>query len=151
MTQDDYFSCAADSSPTLGDAHVESFLARLKELGYAACKFRDKRRITEHFVAWTQTLRVPATDVTESHVIAYLELSNHLSKERLASKRALLLAFLRHLRKKGVASSPKDPKEITPAKRIEQDYADYLQDERGLSFRSLLVYLPLIDVNYFCR
>ncbi len=65
MTQDVIYSCAADSSATLSDPHVESFLARLEELGYAACKFRDKCRIAKHFVGWTQAMGVPAIDASE--------------------------------------------------------------------------------------
>lgn len=142
MIQNFIPSCAVDSLPALSDTHVESFLNQLKESGYAACKLRDKYRIAKHFVTWTHTRGVPAREVTKSHVVEYLVLFEQLSKERLAFKRALLLAFLKHLRKEGVAFCPKEPKETTPAKRIEQDYADYLRDERGLSFRSLLVYLP---------
>lgn len=142
MIKDVISSCTVDSPQMLSGDNIESFLARLRALGYAACKFRDKCRIVEHFVTWTQTMGVPATKVAESHVIEYLELRKQPSKERLVFKRTLLFAFLRHLRKEGVASNPKKTKEMTPAQRIEQDYADYLRDERGLSFRSLLVYLP---------
>jgi len=142
MTEETIFSCAADSALKLSDAHVESFLAEHEARGYAACKFRDKCRIVRHFVAWTQAQEVATTNVAEFHVMEYLKSSKQPSKERLAFKRALLLIFLRHLREKGVASCPKEREETTPAKRMEQDYADYLRNERGLSFRSVLVYLP---------
>jgi site-specific recombinase XerD len=142
MTEDIIISYEADSSLMLSDAHVESFLTEHEELGYAACKLRDKYRIARHFVAWTQVQKLSATAVAESHVMEHLESFKQVSKERLAFKRALLFAFLEHLRKKSIVAWPREPRETTPAKRIEQDYANYLRDERGLSFRSLLVYLP---------
>lgn len=142
MTQDVNFCSAVGPVAALNSTHVESFLARQRALGYAACKFRDKWLITQYFVTWTQTMEIPATAMTEAHVIAYLELHSQPSKERLAFKRALLLAFLRHLRDEGVAPNMEEPVEETLAKRLEQEYADYLRDERGLSLRSLLVYLP---------
>ncbi|MCP4303498.1 MAG: tyrosine-type recombinase/integrase [bacterium] len=114
----------------------------LRASGYAACKFRDKCRIALHFVKWTQTTQIPSTEVNESYLTKYLELGGQLSKERLAFKRALLRGFLRYLRNEGAVPEPQEPDEDTPARRLEQDYAEYLRDERGLSLRSLLVYVP---------
>lgn len=144
MTQDIIPSRAAGSLPALSNVHVESFMAHLNALGYAACKYRDRWRIAQDFVEWTQTMQIPATGVNEFYVINYLERAGQPSKERLAFKRALLRNFLRHLQKEGVLPKPQEPMEDTPAKRIEQDYADYLRNERGLSSKSLLVYLPFV-------
>jgi site-specific recombinase XerD len=142
MTQD-VNSCSAVGSPsTLNSTHVESFLARQRALGYAACKLRDKWRIIEHFVGWTRMKELPATELIEVHVIEYLEAFEHLSQDRLRFKRALLLAFLRHLHYTGVIPNSEESVEQSPARQIEQDYADYLRDERGLSSKSLQVYLP---------
>lgn len=161
MPQDVYLCTAVDLPSELNPSHVESFMARQRAAGYATCKFRDKSRIVYHFLTWTQTRGVPATQLSEFHVVEYLKLSAQLSKQRLAFKRALLLAFVRHLCQEGITSHPEAPRETTQAKRIEQDYADYLRDERGLSFRSLLVYLPPVRTflagyvaeskdNFFC-
>lgn len=144
MTQDILPSCTAGPPPGLSNTHVESFIASLRASGYAACKLRDKCLITLHFVEWTQTLQTPTTEINESCVTKYLELDGPLSKERLAFKRALLRGFLRYLRNEAVVPEPQEPHEDTPAERLEQDYAEYLRDERGLSFRSLLVYTPLV-------
>ncbi len=145
MTQDILPTAVVGSASGLRKIHVQSFMADLKASGYAACKFRDKRRIILHFVGWTQTTQIPTTEVNEFYVTEYLKSAGGPSKARLAFKRALLLGFLRHLRKKGVVPNPQEvPTENTPAKQLEQEYADYLRDERGLSFRSMLVYMPLV-------
>jgi site-specific recombinase XerD len=142
MTQN-VIPCSTVGPPSaLNTTHVELFLARQRALGYAACKLRDKCRIIQHFVDWAQMMELSATEIVEVHVIEYLEAFEHLSQERLRFKRALLLAFLRHLRHVGVIPNPEESVEQSPAIQFEQDYADYLRDERGLSFRSLLVYLP---------
>jgi len=146
MTQNSIPSSAVDLAE-LSETHIESFIIQLRAAGYAESKLSDKYRIGKHFVAWTQTMGVPSTQVAESHVFEYLDLfEQQLSKERLAFKRVLLLAFLGHLRREGIVSGSKAQKQTTPAKRLEQDYADYLCNERGLSFRSLLVYLPHVRV-----
>jgi integrase/recombinase XerD len=145
MTQNILPSAVAGSASGLSETHVQLFMADLRASGYAACKFRDKRRIILQFVSWTQTMQIPTTEVNEICVTKYLESAGGPSKERLAFKRALLRGFLRHLRKKRVVPNPQEvPSEDTPAKQLEQEYADYLRDERGLSFRSLLVYMPLV-------
>lgn len=144
MTQDILCSCAAGSAPTLSNACVESFIASLRTSGYAECKLRDKYLIVLHFEKWTQTLQIPTTEVNESCITKHLELNGQVSKERLVFKRALLRGFLRYLRNEAVVPELQEPHEDTPAKRLEQDYAEYLRDERGLSFRSLLVYTPLV-------
>jgi len=134
--------CSAVGPPSaLNTTHVELFLARQRALGYAACKLRDRCRIIQHFIGWARMMALSATEIVEVHVIEYLEAFEHLSQARLRFKRALLLAFLRHLRHVGVIPNPEESVEQSPAIQIEQDYADYLRDERGLSFRSLLVYL----------
>lgn len=144
MTQNILLCCTADPPPGLSNTHVESFIASLRASGYAECKLRDKCLIALHFVEWTQALQIPTTEVNESCVTKYLDLGGSLSKERLAFKRALLRGFLRYLRNEAVVPRPHELHEDTPAKRLEQDYAEYLLDERGLSFRSLLVYVPLV-------
>lgn len=144
MTQDILPSCAVGSPPALSNTYSESFIASLRASGYAERKLRDKYLIALHFVKWTQTMQIPTTEVNESCVIKYLDLNGQLSKERLAFKRALLRDFLRYLRNTADVPEPQEPFEDTPAKRLEQDYVEYLRDERGLSVRSLLVYAPLV-------
>jgi integrase/recombinase XerD len=139
-----HFSLEDGPPPTLNNGHAETFIASLRASGYADCKLRDKWRITLHFVNWTQTKQISATKVSESDVIEHLQSTGQPSKERLAFKRALLRGFLQHLRNEGVVPEPQRPNVDTPAKQLEQDYAAYLRDERGLSFRSLLVYVPLV-------
>lgn len=142
MTQD-IIPCIAEGPPSaLNNTHVESFSDRQKEMGYAACKFRDKRQIVRQFVCWTQMMKIPASKVAETHVVEYLESSKHLSSERFRFKRALLSAFLRHLHQTGVIANSEETVKQSPAGQIERDYTDYLRGERGLSFRSLLIYLP---------
>ncbi|MCP4285254.1 MAG: hypothetical protein GY792_12500 [Gammaproteobacteria bacterium] len=144
MTQDTLSSCEAGSAPLLSNTYVESFIASLRTSAYAACKLRDKYLIVLHFVKWVQTLQIPTTEVNESYITKHLELNRQVSKERLAFKRTLLKSFVQYLSNEGVVPEPQEPGEEPPAKRLEQDYAEYLRDERGLSFRSLLVYTPLV-------
>lgn len=144
MTQDLHPSCAVGSPSALNNDHVETFITCLRVSGYATCKLGDKCRISLHFVNWTHTMQITASEVSETRVSEYLQSIRQASKERLAFKRALLRRFLRHLRKEGVVPESQKPVQDTPAERLEQEYADYLRDERGLSFRSLLVYVPLV-------
>ena len=90
------------SAPGLLDCHVERLLGKLRSLGYADCKMRDRRQLAARFVRWTQAKRVAAIDLTESHIVEHLACVPKRSPERRAFKKALLRRFLQILRDEGV-------------------------------------------------
>jgi integrase/recombinase XerD len=102
----------------------------------------DKRRIVLKFVQWTRWRRVSAEDLDDSHVARYLATRGLQSKYRRALKRRVLRVFLRHLREEHVVAQPVVRREEKPAEQLVREYEEYLRDERGLAYRSLLVYVP---------
>ncbi len=113
--------------PTLDDA-VEEFAAWLGELGYAAATVREKVRFVTGLVRWMKARDLSAADLDERRVGAALKRrgatpSNH---------RRALLHFLELLRDRRVVAPLELPDCQTPAARLEEQYARYLREERGL-------------------
>lgn len=144
MTEESCKFAESGSAVGLDLVHVESFITALVAAGYAACKIADKRRIARKFVIWTQSRGILPDEVGDHHLVQYLETTRPTSKARSAFKRSVLRALLGHLRREGVVAEAAAVRDDSPAGRLEREYSDYLRDERGLVFRSLLVYVPRV-------
>ena len=126
------------------DTYVEPFLKHLRSVGYAKRTLCGKRTTAESFARWTRRQHVAVEDLNESHLAAFVKRSGQRLKAGAAHELAVLRPFLDYVRAEaGVAAAPS---RIAPsvAGQIEQRYRDYLRTERGLTERSVCVYLPLI-------
>jgi hypothetical protein len=126
------------------DIYVDSFLKRLRTVGYAKRTLCKKRTIAESFCRWAKRQRVAVEDLKESHIAAFVKRSGQRSKARAAYELSVLHPFLDYIRVEAgilIAPSQIDP---SATSQIEQRYQDYLRTERGLTERSIYVYLPYI-------
>lgn len=126
------------------DRYVEPFLDHLRSAGYAKRTLSRKRTTTESFARWTRCQHVAIEDLNEAYLAGFVKRSGRRLKADAKCELAVLRAFLDFVRTEvGVAAAPS---QIPPsvAGQIEQRYRDYLRTERGLTERSIAVYLPLI-------
>jgi len=139
MSTGTVFASGDGSSPGL-DPHVESFVSGLRAAGYAEKTLWDKRRVFGAFTEWMRREQVPIIDANEAHVAAFLR---RLKRHRAVERRALR-GFLDHLRKKVGVAAPSPSTAHSPADVLAGRYVDYLRNDRGLTERSIQVYLPFV-------
>lgn len=134
---------ASGPAPSAPDPHVESFVRDLHAAGYVPSTILQKQRIATTFAAWLGSERVSVAAVDDAHAAAFLDRAGKRSRSRHAHERAAVRGFLRHLR--GLPGpTPRRP-ERDPSAAIVMRYAEHLRAERGLSARSVEVYLPYVD------
>lgn len=124
--------------------YVEPFLKHLRSLGFAKRTLCGKRATAEPLARWTRRRHIVVEDLNESLLAAFIKRSGRRLKARAAYELAVLRPFLAYVRAE--AGIPTVPSRIAPsvASQIEQRYGDYLRTERGLTERSVCVYLPWV-------
>ena len=137
---------ASGNGPPLGllETHVESFLTHLRTLGYAQRTLRKKRSIAVSFARWTRRHQVTLETLSEVHVAAFVERCGQRSKTRVRFELAAVRPLLGYLRINAGLPTPPLRIDSSAAGELERRYGDYLRTERGLTERSICVYLPFI-------
>lgn len=119
--------------------HIDPFAAHLGVMGYAPLTLREKVRYVRQFSRWMELKRVRFKALDEALIDKALE-----HDARTGDRRRTLLQFLEHLREKGVASPAATRGDGPPAARLEQRYAHYLDEERGLAEVTIVNYRSLL-------
>lgn len=134
----------ADSRAVELDEHVEPFLERLRAAGYATRTLIKKRTILWAFGRWVRHEQVGLLDLTEEQIDRFSKRPERPSKARSGFELGVLRSFLADLR--GHAGVPPAPigAVSSPGQALERGYVDYIRNERGLSPRSVSVYLPFV-------
>lgn len=133
---------AVGSGLSLKD-HVLAFLDSLDGLRYAKKTREDKRRTLERFLRWMRDTGVTLGDINEPLVATFMEGLSVRLRKRGRSELATLQQFLVQLRAAGVVPSACEP-ERSPTDVLVGRYREYLRHSRGLSARSVAVYVPFI-------
>ncbi len=123
-------------------AHIDAFSERLTQWGYAASTARERLRLIAHLSRWLDRHKLVAGSLNEQCVRQFLDDRNrggYTARDNTATCR-ILLAYLRE-----VGCIPAAPVVVddNPFYSIEQGYAKYLSQERGLAPATLLNYLPI--------
>lgn len=118
-------------------AVVEEFAAWLRDSGYAAATVDEKTRFVADLVRWIEARGIALADLDEIRVAAAIKRRH--AKQTSSYGRALL-HFLEHLRDRGIVAPRELPTENSAAARLEERYARYLREERGLA--------PVTVINY---
>lgn len=135
---------SAHRSRPAPDPYVESFVRDLRAAGYVRDTVLEKQRIAETLVAWLGGKHVTVDAVDEACAAVFLRRRGKRSRSRRANERAAVRGFLRHLR--GLPGpTPRRTQARPSALAIAQRYADYLRNERGLTERSVEIYLPYVE------
>ena len=137
----------APNVPDVGDAiesHVDRFIAEVKAAGYAPCSVCTKRAALRRFLLWRRRRKPPGSVPDESEVAQFMARSSRLAPRHRCLASTALIAFLGYLRREGViATSAPAPLE-TISSALENRYADFLRNDKGLAELTLRVYLPLV-------
>ena len=110
-------------------SHVDSFVRRLRELGYASSTRRVKLRMVADFSGWLQRRKLRAADVDEQIVVKYLR----RRRRRGQGDARTLGDLLELLREAAVVPRPKPDDDENESQRLEREFGQYLTVERGLS------------------
>lgn len=137
----------APNSPDVRDtieSHFDGFISEVKAAGYAPGSVRTKRAALRRFLLWRRRRKPPGSEPDESEVAQFMARSPRITPRHRSLASTALTAFLGYLRRQGViATSAPAPLE-TISSALENRYADFLRNDKGLAEPSLRVYLPLV-------
>lgn len=123
--------------------HLDAFAAVLSGQGYSRSTTKVKIRAISKLSQWLQKRHLVIEDLNESCInkfIRYRKKRNLLrSGDQLALKQ-----FITFLREEGILSAFVPEIKASDIQRIENSFAQYLQQERGLSQATVDNYLPTI-------
>ena len=115
---------------------LDSFVARLTELGYTPWSRRSNVVLAADLGRWMAKRDILVGDLNESVVETYVK-QRRTQRERRYAASSLVLA---HLRAKGVIPSPERPAPVAH----EQRYAAYMQQVRGAAAGTIKGYLEVV-------
>lgn len=114
--------------PLTFDAAVKEFADWLGKLGYATATVREKVRFVTALANWMKARDLSVADLDERRVGAAVKHRGASSGNR----RRALHHFLEFLRDRRVVAPLEIPDDRSPAAQLEERYARYLLDDRGL-------------------
>jgi len=130
----------------LTEADIDAFAKSLSSIGYTNITVQQKRQIASAFALWTRKKDIAVPNLQELHVTSFIkEAARWRSKARDAIKRRTLYLLFDYLRTEGkVPPSLMVSKTIAPEAILQDRFEQHLQQQRGLSARSLQAYRPFI-------
>jgi len=126
------------------ELHIDSFIAGLKLVGYAAKTLLKKHAALRKFANWRRRLKRPRSEPHEAEVAEFMASSCQPAKADRYLASTALLGFLEHLRHHGVITPFAPTAPDTAALRLERRYADFLRNEKGLAESSIRFYARLV-------
>ena len=138
-------SSARDLSSFGSLSYVEAFVGSLNAAGYPRRTLNKKRFVATRFLEWLQGMGISVLDANEAHMASFLGRLQPEERERLQLEHAAIRGLLRHLSDIAAAPSVADGGPQSPSIALLGRYTAYLRNSRGLSPRSIQVYLPLVQ------
>ena len=121
---------------------VQAFAAQLIEQGYTRGSGRLVLRLVAGFSRWVDRRGVAVDTLTRDDIGRYLKYRRAHQRPR-SEDAGTLGRFFTLLISKGIVAEPKATNDLTSARRLEEEYRQYLQLERGLAPPSISNYLPI--------
>jgi integrase/recombinase XerD len=121
------------------DAFAEMQFAQ----GYSRFTTKFKIRVISKFSQWLQLRQLLLEDLNESCINKFIR---HRKKRNLlrSGDELALIQFITFMREKGILSTYVPEIKVSEVQRIENTFAQYLQQERGLSQATIENYLPTV-------
>jgi integrase/recombinase XerD len=121
--------------------HLISYERHLQEKGFANHTVRTKIGKISRFSRWLGGEGIPANELTCEIFQRYLNTQLRNGRKLTEEDAVALRQFAKFVTGERIASIEFMPVEqLTRIEQIEQDYADYLHDERGLAAKSISEY-----------
>jgi hypothetical protein len=112
-------------------SQLDSFAARLTQLGYARASIRDRLWTLSTLGRWLRRRHLEMGDLRADVTDAFLK--RHSPARRVGrSDQATLRLFLEHLEATGIIPAPPSPT-LSPILQLKAQYEAYLRHDRGLS------------------
>lgn len=124
------------------EPHLDDYAQLLAEQGYSRQAARQKLRLAADLSRWLERKRLPAEKLNERRVREFLGARWRRLRWHNSDQSSLAL-LLRQLRQANVIPEVVIPASESPLNRVEQDYARFLTQERGLVQTTLDNYLPI--------
>jgi site-specific recombinase XerD len=124
------------------EPHLDDFAGLLAEQGYSRQAARQKLRLAADLSRWLERKGLPVEELDEERVGDFFS-ARWRRRRWHNSDQSSLSMLLRQLRRANVIPESVIPASQTPLDRVEQDYARFLTQERGLLPTTLDSYLPV--------
>jgi len=123
-------------------AHIDALATQLQDQGYACESAQMHLRVVAELSRWLQRQGRAAPELTPSGVQAYLR---YRQRQGLASHGAAAACqkCLRLLRDRDLVAAER-PRPLSPREHVEQAFAQYLAQDRGLASGTLVRYVPVV-------
>jgi site-specific recombinase XerD len=123
--------------------YIDAYAALLQEEGYSHEGARNQLLLIADLSRWLQRRQLTAADLSVQNVERYLwDCARHRRSERGNRSTLRKLVDLLHSQGIGCGEIPREPP--SAQERVEQEFKQYLTQERGLSPATLLNYLPFV-------
>ena len=122
--------------------HIDALATQLQDQGYARQSAQIHLRVVAELSRWLQRQGQAATDLTPSGVQAYLRYRQRLGFA-FHGAAAACQKCLHLLRDRGLVA-PERSRPLSACERVEQAFARYLAQERGLASATRAAYAPVV-------
>ncbi len=123
--------------------HIDIFAEQLTRQGYSTATARDKLRLIAHLSRWLDRDKLPVEHLNEACIErfrCYRRRQGRVDRHAASTCKALL----EQLREASVISLSPEPREDNVQRRIEDDYTQYLVQERGLASSTVINYVAIV-------
>jgi site-specific recombinase XerD len=124
------------------EPHLDDFATFLQEQGYSRQAGQQKLRLAADLSRWLQRRRLPVEELEEEQVREFFDARWRRRRWHNSDQSSLSL-LLSQLRQANIIPDKVVPSSQSPLDRVEQDYARFLIQERGLLPTTLASYLPV--------
>lgn len=120
-------------------ASVQGFVEHMQAQGYATASMKIATRLVKDFAVWLDQRGAESHSLSAQHVADYLD-ERWLHRRRRRSDACTLHAFARFVAPDRYKASAEQEEAISPARRVRQEFEQYLLRERGLAAASIRLY-----------
>ncbi len=111
--------------------YIDCFIGLLRDQGYTQNSAHLKVRLASEFSLWLKQKETSLQDISEEYIECYLRYRGHHQRPR-SDDAFTLKQFLHLLHQKGIIAE-ETSSEITPIRQLTEEFASYLQQDRGLA------------------
>ncbi|MDZ7752078.1 MAG: site-specific integrase [Gammaproteobacteria bacterium] len=123
---------------------LDAFASHLDAQGFKRHLLGRQIRVVAYFSCWLEAKQIPARSITDEQVGRFF--GSMVGRPVVqAGERAALGRFVDFLRQRDIIGPLPVPTQATPVQQTVRAFAEYLQQERALSDRTLIKYCPFVE------
>jgi site-specific recombinase XerD len=124
--------------------YLDAFAQDLLDQGYTPCTVSSKLRVAAKLSRWLAHHRLGVAALAEQPIERFLHELHQRERRTHHGEPTTLRVLLEQLRRSGILPAPVPPGDESERARLEQAFARYLREERGLSAATVRLYLPVV-------